>query len=84
MRVKIQRNEDGEYYFLIPNELQGDLSWEEGDAVEWTDNGDGTWTLRKLSQLEALKLRALEDPDVKAEYDRLSGDSNLELTNKLT
>ncbi|MEH0742583.1 hypothetical protein H4F05_13800 [Vibrio cholerae] len=79
MRVKIQRNEDGEYYFLIPNELQGDLSWEEGDTVEWTDNGDGTWTLRKLSQLEALKLRALEDPDVKAEYDRLSGDSNLEL-----
>jgi bifunctional DNA-binding transcriptional regulator/antitoxin component of YhaV-PrlF toxin-antitoxin module len=21
--------------------------WKEGDVIEWIDNGDGTWTLRK-------------------------------------
>lgn len=79
MRVKIEQNEDGERYFLIPDELQRDLSWNEGDPIEWIDNGDGSLTLRKLSQLEALKLKAFEDPDVKAEYDRLKDDSKFDL-----
>lgn len=74
VRVKIQQNAEGEHYFLIPEQLQQELSWNEGDAVEWIDNGDGSWTLRKLSQLEALKLRAFENSDVKAAYDRLSDD----------
>ncbi|EKO3791031.1 hypothetical protein HAR83_000379 [Vibrio metschnikovii] len=79
MRVKIEQNEDGERYFLIPDELQKDLSWNEGDPIEWIDNSDGSLTLRKISQLEALKLKAFEDPDVKAEYDRLKDDSKFDL-----
>ncbi|WP_253910189.1 hypothetical protein [Vibrio aestuarianus] len=79
MRVKIEQNEDGERYFLIPDELQKDLSWNEGDPIEWIDNGDGSLTLRKLSQLKALKLKASEDPDVKAEYGRLKDDSKFDL-----
>ena len=79
MRVKIEKNEDGERYFLIPDELQKDLSWNEGDPIEWIDNSDGSLTLRKISQLEALKLKAFEDPDVKAEYDRLKDDSKFDL-----
>lgn len=79
MRVKIKQNEDGERYFLIPDELQKDLSWNEGDPIEWIDNSDGSLTLRKISQLEALKLKAFEDPDVKAEYDRLKDDSKFDL-----
>ncbi|WP_332405500.1 hypothetical protein [Vibrio metschnikovii] len=79
VRVKIEQNEDGERYFLIPDELQKDLSWNEGDPIEWIDNSDGSLTLRKSSQLEALKLKAFEDPDVKAEYDRLKDDSKFDL-----
>ncbi|XAG72210.1 hypothetical protein MRN18_09430 [bacterium 19MO04SH03] len=79
MRVKIEKNEDGERYFLIPDELQKDLSWNEGDPIEWIDNSDGSLTLRKISQLEALKLKAFEEPDVKAEYDRLKDDSKFDL-----
>ena len=71
MKIKIEQNEDGERYFLIPDELQKDLLWNEGDTIEWIDNNDGSWTLKKLSQLEILKLKAFEDPLVKAEYDRL-------------
>jgi hypothetical protein len=24
-----------------------ELGWAEGDAIEWVDNKDGTWTLRR-------------------------------------
>lgn len=75
MQVKIEQNEDGEHYFLIPYEIQKDLPWNEGDPIDWIDNGDGSWTLKKLSKLEALKLEAFENPDVKAEYERLNSDS---------
>jgi hypothetical protein len=23
------------------------MDWKEGDVLDWEDNGDGTWTLRK-------------------------------------
>ncbi|MFM2621790.1 hypothetical protein [Vibrio owensii] len=79
MQVKIEKNEYGEHYFLIPDELQKGLSWIEGDQIELIDNGDGSWTLKKLSRLESLKLKAFNDPDVKAEYDRLKDDSEFDL-----
>lgn len=79
VRVKIEQNADGNHYFLIPDALQKDLSWDEGDPMEWIDNGDGSWTLKKLSRLESLKLKAFNDPDVKAEYDRLKDDSEFDL-----
>ena len=79
VRVKIEQNEDGDHYFLIPDELQKDLSWNEGDPIEWIDNGDGSCSFKKLSRLESLKLKAFDDPDVKAEYDRLKDDSEFDL-----
>lgn len=71
MQVKIEKTEQGEHYFLIPDEFQKELSWREGDTIQWINNGDGSWTLKKLSQLESLKLKALNNPEVKAEYDQL-------------
>lgn len=80
MRVKIEQNEHGGHYFLIPDELQKELSWNEGDTIQWIDNGDGSWTLKKLSKLEALMAKAFENPEVKAEYDRLENCPIDELT----
>jgi hypothetical protein len=31
----------------LGNELCAELGWQVGDTLEWTDNKDGTWTLRK-------------------------------------
>jgi len=31
----------------LGNEVCDELGWKEGDVVEWIDNKDGTWTLRK-------------------------------------
>ena len=40
----------GEYYFNFPNDLLEAANLKEGDQVEWIDNGNGSYTLRKVSQ----------------------------------
>ncbi|HBC3976575.1 MULTISPECIES: MbcA/ParS/Xre antitoxin family protein [Vibrio] len=48
MKVKIEKTCDGEAFFNIPETLQKELQWEDGDQIEWLDNKDGSWTLRKV------------------------------------
>jgi bifunctional DNA-binding transcriptional regulator/antitoxin component of YhaV-PrlF toxin-antitoxin module len=38
----------GEFYITFPNELIQKLSWKEGDTMEWIDNFDGSFTLKKV------------------------------------
>ncbi|MDW6004447.1 hypothetical protein [Vibrio mangrovi] len=76
MKVTIEKNEDGESYFLIPDEIQKELQWEESDVIQWIDNDDGSWTLRKLSPLEALKEKSLSDQEVKIEYEKIRHNIN--------
>ena len=40
--------EIGDYVLELPNELTLELNWSSGDTIEWIDNQDGTWTLRKV------------------------------------
>jgi hypothetical protein len=37
----------GEMLLLLDDELCKHMAWREGDVLEWNDNKDGTWTLRK-------------------------------------
>lgn len=39
----------GEYYFNFPDDLLEAANLKEGDQVEWNDNGDGSYTLRKVA-----------------------------------
>lgn len=38
----------GELLLDLGNELCDELGWKPGDVIEWHDNQDGTWTLRKM------------------------------------
>ena len=40
----------GEYFVCFPDDLMEAANLEEGDQIEWIDNRDGSYTLRKLSQ----------------------------------
>ena len=41
--------EDGEDLILpLDNEIFDELGWQVGDTLDWSDNGDGSWTLRKV------------------------------------
>ena len=37
----------GEMILDLGDEICEQLGWQPGDALEWIDNQDGTWTLRK-------------------------------------
>lgn len=37
----------GELILPLPKELLDLQGWQEGDELEWIDNGDGSWSLSK-------------------------------------
>lgn len=39
--------ETGELILPLPKELLDLQGWQEGDDLEWIDNGDGSWSLSK-------------------------------------
>lgn len=45
--ITIQENEAGELYLTLPDEVLNELDWTEGTQLEWVDNKNGSWTLKK-------------------------------------
>lgn len=46
--VPIEEDESGECVITLPDELIKIVRWKENDTVEWTDNKDGSYTLKKV------------------------------------
>jgi hypothetical protein len=40
----------GEYYVMFPDDLMEAANIQEGDTVEWVDQGDGSYILRKVTE----------------------------------
>lgn len=38
----------GEYYLQLPDDLLDTLKWKEGDILEYSDNGDGSFVVKKV------------------------------------
>ncbi|EJC6736182.1 MbcA/ParS/Xre antitoxin family protein [Vibrio parahaemolyticus] len=82
MKVKIEKTCDGEALFNIPEILQKKLQWEEGDQIEWLDNNDGSWTLRKVelegnTQSKSIEYILSQHPALKAQMEDVFEDSDL-------
>lgn len=45
--VEVQQREDGEYFIEFTDEMLEGTDMKVGDAVEWIDNKDGSYTIRK-------------------------------------
>jgi len=39
--------ESGDLILEFPDDLMTSSGWKIGDTIEWIDNKDGSWTLRK-------------------------------------
>lgn len=39
--------ETGDCILEFPDDLMESAGWKEGDVIEWIDNKDGSWTMRK-------------------------------------
>ena len=39
--------ETGDLILPFTDEILAEVGWKEGDVIEWIDNKDGSWTMRK-------------------------------------
>ena len=51
MRTTLTVDDDGVITF--PDEMIEKLGWKEGDVLEWIDNKDGSFTLKKSDDLRS-------------------------------
>ncbi|MDK2600823.1 MbcA/ParS/Xre antitoxin family protein [Vibrio vulnificus] len=84
MKVKIEKTCDGEFFFNIPEVLQKELQWEENDQIEWLDNKDGSWTLRKAGLEDDIQSKSIEyifsqHPTLKDQLEDVFEDSDLRI-----
>ena len=47
--TKVAETDETEYFVSFPDDLLEAANLKEGDQVEWVDNGDGSYLLRKVS-----------------------------------
>lgn len=48
--LEVQESPTGDQFIEFPPEALDQVGWKEGDEIEWTDNGDGSWTLTKKEE----------------------------------
>ena len=48
IEVRGKSGKDEELYITLPPSAIDQMGWAEGDAIEWIDNKDGTWELKKV------------------------------------
>jgi len=44
--AQVQKEND-DYFLVFPQEVLDQLDWHPGDVLQWTDQGDGSWILKK-------------------------------------
>jgi hypothetical protein len=44
--------EEGDDLILpLPERMLEEAGWKEGDLLDWADNGNGSWTLKKIPEV---------------------------------
>ena len=50
MIITLEKDENGDLILPLGDELCAEVGWKIGDTLEWIDNGDGSWSLRKMEK----------------------------------
>ena len=50
--LEVKQLEDGDYILEFNDEILAETGWKEGDNLTWIDNGNGSWTLKKLDDTD--------------------------------
>lgn len=48
--LPVEEDSDGEQYITFPPDLLEQAGWKEDDVLEWIDNGNNSFTLKKLEE----------------------------------
>ena len=60
LELQVQSNDKDELYFEFPEDLLKRLGWEEGDDLQFNDNKDGSFTIKKV-KMESIELDFSEE-----------------------
>lgn len=52
--LDVQKNDDGEFFIELNDEILAESGFKVGDDVEWIDNKDGSFTLKKSDKVWVL------------------------------
>ena len=58
----IYDEETDDYIVPLGNDVCDELGWQVGDTIKWQDNGDGSYTLTKITKNDDKKLEPGKDP----------------------
>ena len=47
--AEVQEDENGPF-IVFPDDMMEEVGWQEGDRIEWIDNGNGSFTLKKVDR----------------------------------
>lgn len=47
--AEVQEDEQGAF-IVFPDDMMEQVGWKEGDQIEWIDNGNGSYTLKKVDR----------------------------------
>ena len=47
------------YYIELGNEITDAVGWDDGDTLNWKDNGDGSFSLTKKEEMELVMVEAV-------------------------
>jgi hypothetical protein len=47
MIVQLEQDSDGELILPFGEDILEEMGWQVGDTLQWIDNGDGTYSIKK-------------------------------------
>ena len=50
MIIELEQDENGDLILPLGDELCSELGWKIGDTIKFIDNGDGSWSMKKMEK----------------------------------
>lgn len=47
---KVVEDENGDLIIVFPDDMIKSLNWDENTQIEWFDNNDGTFTIKRVEE----------------------------------
>jgi hypothetical protein len=48
--LEVVADSNDDLVLQLPDEFCAAVEWNIGDTIKWIDNGDGTWSLKKINE----------------------------------
>ncbi len=53
VEIEEDPNDPEQLILPLPGEMLEQVGWRDGDTLDWQDNGDGSWTLTKITPTQS-------------------------------